>query len=93
MMIGTPSLAAALVGYLRRGEEALAAALHEAAPAAGRFAARLAAAQIISVLHELASANQARIIAGSSADALAADALAEAELAFAMLGDGMVAYR
>jgi AcrR family transcriptional regulator len=93
LVYSTPALAAALLGYVRRGENALADALAEAAPDAGPLAARLAAGQISTVLQTLAKTNQDRLVAGQSADALAAQAGAEVDLAFAMLGRGMAAYR
>ncbi|WP_214402955.1 TetR/AcrR family transcriptional regulator [Pseudonocardia lacus] len=92
LIMGTPSLSAALVGYLRRDEESLAAALREAVPDAGPLAARLAAVQIVGVLQALADHNQTRIVDGASADDIADDALADTELAFAQLGCGMTAY-
>lgn len=92
MVMGSPSLAAALVGFVRRGEVALAAALHEAVPDAGPFAARLAAVQVIGVQQALGDAVQARIAAGASADDLAETALAETELAFSQLGGGLTSY-
>jgi AcrR family transcriptional regulator len=89
----TPALAAARAGYARRGEDALAAALLDAAPAAGPLAARLAAGQIGVVLQTLAITAQARLADGASADETAPRAIAEAELAFAMLDGGLAAYR
>jgi AcrR family transcriptional regulator len=93
LVVETPSLAAARAGFAGRGIDALAAALREAVPGAAPIAARLAAVQITAVLHALAEANQARIIAGASAEQLAPDAIAEADLAFAQLAEGLAGYR
>ena len=77
LVISTPALNAALVGYVGRGETTLAAALHDAAPDSGPLAARLAAVQISAVQRTLSAAVQTRIMAGSTADELADDAFAE----------------
>jgi AcrR family transcriptional regulator len=93
LMLDTPALSAALGRYQARGEDALAAALADAAPAASALTARLAAGQILLTLRTLAHANQTRIAAGSSADALAPAALAEADEAFVLLSGGLAPYR
>ena len=93
LIIQTPALAGALFGYQRRGEQALAAALLEAAPQAGPMAARLAAAQITVVLNLLGHTIQTRLLDGAIADDLAEQAVAEADTAFAMLGQGLSPYR
>jgi hypothetical protein len=57
---------------------------------------RLAAGQILLTLltlRTLAHANRTRIAAGSSADALAPAALAEADEAFVLLSGGLAPYR
>jgi AcrR family transcriptional regulator len=92
-LVATPSLASAMLGYLARGETLLAAALHESAPHEDPLTARVAASQISAVRKALAQANQARIVAGRTADELAPAALAEAEHAFDMLTGGLVPYR
>jgi AcrR family transcriptional regulator len=92
LVLGTPALGAALARYQARGEDALAAALHEAVPG-DELTARLAAGQILSTLRILGHANQTRIAAGRSADDLAADAVAEADAAFALLRTGLAPYR
>lgn len=93
LVIGTPALNAATVRYQARGEDALAAALHEAAPAAPELGARLAAGQILGALRTLAHTNQVRIAAGRSADELAPVSAAEADLAFDQLRSGLANYR
>jgi AcrR family transcriptional regulator len=89
----TPALAAARTEYARRGEEALAAALLDAAPGAGPLAARLAAGQIVSVLQTLAVANQLRLTQGATAEEALTQAVADLDLAFAMLDGGLAAFR
>jgi AcrR family transcriptional regulator len=93
LVTGTPALAAAVVRYHARGEDALAAALDEAAPDAPGLTPRLAAGQILVTLRTLAHANQVRIAAGRTADQLAPDAEAEAEMAFDLLRSGLRRYR
>ena len=94
LVVDTPALSAALVRYHARGEDALADALSEAVPDGGSaLTARLAAGQILSVLRTLAHANQSRIAAGTAADVVAPEALAEADHAFALLGSGLAPYR
>ena len=93
LVVDTPALSTAVVRYETRAEDALTAALREAAPAASALTARLAAGQVLVALRTLARANHARIVAGSTADALAPAALAEADHAFALLGGGLAPYR
>lgn len=96
LVVGTPALAAALVRYLSRGEDALAAALRETTPRGAPYAeqtARLAACQILAVQRALAHTNQVHILAGRTADSRAPGALAEAEHAFELLRGGLVPYR
>lgn len=96
LVVETPALTAALTRYVSRGEDALTAALHEAAPLDLPLAeqtARLAACQILTVHRVLAHANQACIAGGQTADARAAQALAEADRAFDLLGQGLEPYR
>ncbi len=96
LVVETPALASALVRYQARSEDTLTAALRAATspeePLADRVA-RLAAVQIIAVHGALARANQERILAGSTADALAPDALAEADRAYELLRGGLQPYR
>lgn len=95
LVVGTPALGAALVRYQARSEDALATALREATPPGDPHAdrvARLAAVQIIAVHTTLARANQERIAAGESADAIASDALAEAARAHELLRGGLQPY-
>jgi AcrR family transcriptional regulator len=93
---GTAALQSAVVRYVAAGEDALAAALHEAAPAGARFpelTARLAAGQILLVQRNLAEVNQACIARGMSAEEREPAALAEADHAFGLLSGGLAAYR
>jgi hypothetical protein len=55
--------------------------------------ARLAAAHVLVSLRTLAHANQTRIAAGATADALAPTAVAEADNAFDLLRGGLAPYR
>jgi hypothetical protein len=96
LIVNTPALASALSRYQTRSEEALAAALQEATPADDpqpERVARLAAAQIIAICNTLGRANQERIAAGQTADAIAPDALAEADRAHQLLRSGLQPYR
>jgi AcrR family transcriptional regulator len=96
LIVNTPALASALSRYQTRSEKALAAALRDATPAddpqPGQVA-RLAAAQIIAIRNTLGRANQERIAAGETADAIAPDALAEADRAHQLLRSGLQPYR
>ncbi|MFC4944527.1 TetR/AcrR family transcriptional regulator [Pseudonocardia sp. GCM10023141] len=95
LVITTPSLRAALLGYGQRSEQHLAAALLEAAPDGphAELTARLGATQIARILSTLAFDNQAQIAAGATADRLAPAAEAAAEHAFTLLTHGLVDYR
>ncbi|MBT2364863.1 TetR family transcriptional regulator [Streptomyces sp. ISL-10] len=86
LLYGTPSLVARLYAYQGRSEQALADALGAAGPAG--LAARLAAGQVVAVQRILAEENWRRIAAGESADEVAPDAVAAADLAFAQLRNG-----
>lgn len=95
LILKTPALTAALTRYLSRGENALTTALHEATPLdvpRAEHTARLAACQILAVQRTLAHTNQIRIATGQTADALAPDALAEADHAFDLLRTGLRPY-
>ncbi|MFB8081674.1 MULTISPECIES: TetR/AcrR family transcriptional regulator [unclassified Streptomyces] len=88
LLYGTPALVGRLHAYRVRSEEALAEAL--AAGAEGDpLLARLAAGQIVTVLRVLAEENTARIAAGETAGAVAADAVAAAGVAFRALREGL----
>jgi AcrR family transcriptional regulator len=92
LVVGTPTLTAALTRYLTRGEDTLATALREAMPLDVPLAeqtARLAACQILAVQRSLAHANQIGIAAGQTAHARAPEALAEADHAFNLLRKGL----
>jgi AcrR family transcriptional regulator len=96
LIVNTPALASALSRYQARSEKALAAALRDATPADDpqpEQVARLAAAQIIAIRNTLGRANQERIAAGQTADAIAPDALAEADRAHQLLRSGLQPYR
>ncbi|MBA2471696.1 MAG: TetR family transcriptional regulator [Pseudonocardiales bacterium] len=96
LVVETPALTAALTRYLGRSEDALMAALREATPLEvprTEQTARLAACQIVAVLRVLAHENQVHISAGQTADARAADAVAEANHAFDLLRGGLEPYR
>jgi AcrR family transcriptional regulator len=87
----TPSLSVALAGYRARSEATLTAALEDVVP--DRLAARLAACQVVVVLHELTVENHVRIVDGERAADLLPDALTATDLAFAMLRDGLAPFR
>ncbi|MGW2301991.1 TetR/AcrR family transcriptional regulator [Streptomyces sp. NPDC001809] len=105
LLYGTPALVGRLHAYRVRSETALADALAagcgggdggSGSPEAGSggrdadpLAARLAAGQIVTVLRVLAEENTARIAAGATADEVAPDAGAAAELAFRSLREGL----
>ncbi|MFJ2060723.1 TetR/AcrR family transcriptional regulator [Streptomyces sp. NPDC087908] len=102
LLYGTPALVGRLHAYRVRSETALADALAAGggdgggSPEAGSggrgvdlLAARLAAGQIVTVLRVLAEENTARIAAGATADEVAPDAEAAAELAFRSLREGL----
>ncbi|TCO61011.1 hypothetical protein [Actinocrispum wychmicini] len=94
LILETPSLRSALTGFLVRSERALAQALQETAPDGelAHAAAHLAAVQIAAIRVTLSQQNQARIIAGETADELAPRAIAEADLAFDLLRNGLRTY-
>lgn len=54
--------------------------------------ARVAGAQLIGTRNALIQVNHLRLLAGESADAIAADALALAERGFGLLADGLGDY-
>ncbi|MDQ1009932.1 AcrR family transcriptional regulator [Streptomyces sp. V4I23] len=89
LLYGTPSLVARLYAYQGRSEQALADALGAVGkPDTAGLAARLAAGQVVAVQRILAEENWRRIAGGESADDVAPDAVAAADLAFAQLRDG-----
>lgn len=83
LLYGTPSLVARLYAYQGASERALADAL------GGGVRARLAAGQIVAVQRVLAEENWRRIEAGEAADAVEADAVSAAGLAFRQLARGL----
>ncbi|MFI0989983.1 TetR/AcrR family transcriptional regulator [Streptomyces exfoliatus] len=84
LLYGTPALVARMHAYQLRSEAALADAL-----AGDPLGARLAAGQIVTVLRILAEENTARIAGGETVEAVEADAVAAAELAFHALREGL----
>jgi len=90
MVMETPTLAGRMRRFISEGEHALADALRDTAGASELIAA-IAAAQIAGVQWTLALANQARIVAGASADDAYPEAVAAAEEGFRLLGDGLSA--
>ncbi|MFF7329825.1 TetR family transcriptional regulator [Streptomyces sp. NPDC090306] len=88
MIVEAPSLVARMEGFKAGAERALALALHETADVP-EFAARLAAAQIVAVRWALADDNADRLAQGETADARYTGAVADAELGFALLADGL----
>jgi AcrR family transcriptional regulator len=90
----TPTLSTALLRYHARGVDALTSALLDTTRNSPHpeLTARLAAGQVLTVLRELATANQRRINDGHSADVLAPVALAEADHAFELLREGLTPY-
>jgi AcrR family transcriptional regulator len=88
LVFETPALAARLAEIGARDVEELAAAFTEAVPDAPDARPRLVAVQVVAVHQSLARANWRRLTGGRSADDVHSEALAEADDAFALLGDG-----
>jgi AcrR family transcriptional regulator len=82
LVFATPSLAGRLTQYTQEDEQALAEALDPGPD----LPARLLAAQVIAVQRVLARANWQRIADGRSAREVHAEAVADADHAFARLG-------
>lgn len=89
LVFSTPSLSARLNEFTTRDEEALAAALLEAAGEPDPLTARLAAAQILAVQRVLARENWRRLAAGERADAVYRPACTAADRAFRLLASGI----
>ncbi|OLZ73233.1 TetR family transcriptional regulator [Streptomyces amritsarensis] len=87
LLYTTASLESRLSHYTDREVELLAAALE--AESVPPLAARLAAVQLVAVRHELGRENWQRLAAGQSADEAHPAAVADADLAFGMLADGL----
>ncbi|MDX6765035.1 TetR family transcriptional regulator, partial [Streptomyces sp. F8] len=87
LLYTTASLESRLSHYTDREVELLAAALK--AESVPPLAARLAAVQLVAVRHELGRENWQRLAAGQSADEAHPAAVADADLAFGMLADGL----
>jgi AcrR family transcriptional regulator len=82
LVFGTPSLADRVTRYTLDNEQALAAALGT------DITARLVAAQVIAVHRVLARANWQKLVAGQAADEVYPSAVADADVAFALLHGG-----
>ncbi|MET9700224.1 TetR family transcriptional regulator [Streptomyces sp. NPDC006529] len=98
LLYSTASLASRLAHYAAREVDLLAAVLEREAEEAGaggaevgrrRLRARLGALYLVTARHELAQANWRRIDAGQSAAAAHGAAVADADMAFAMLAEGL----
>ncbi|MFJ1569394.1 TetR/AcrR family transcriptional regulator [Streptomyces erythrochromogenes] len=87
LLYSTASLESRLSHYSDREVELLAAALE--AESVPPLAARLAAVHVVAARHELGRENWRRLDAGQSADEAHAAAVADADLAFGMLADGL----
>ncbi|MGW5231479.1 TetR/AcrR family transcriptional regulator [Streptomyces nodosus] len=90
MILDTPSLVARMERFMTGAERALAEALRETA-AAGELTARLAAVQIVAVQWALAQDNAERLAYGEPAAERYPGAVQDAELAFALLENGLSA--
>jgi AcrR family transcriptional regulator len=89
LVIETPALAARLLAYTQRGQEALALALMETGGVADELTARVAASQVIAVQRVLATENSHLIGAGRSTADVLAEAVEAADRAFRLLRDGL----
>ncbi|MDJ0340755.1 TetR/AcrR family transcriptional regulator [Streptomyces sp. H10-C2] len=93
LLYSAPSLIARLTQYTTRDQEALAAALREAASAPpGDVTPQLAAAQIIAAHQVLAMDNWRKLSDGRSAAEVHPEAVADLDRAFALLGSGLAAH-
>lgn len=88
MILDAPSLVARMDRFRTSAERALAEALRETADTP-ELTARFAAAQIVAVQGVLAQDNARRLAHGEAADARHTGAVADAELAFALLENGL----
>lgn len=89
LVYSTSSLVARVSHYLARAEEALAVALADALDEENRaITAALLAGQVIATQRILATENRRRIVSGRSADEVHPEAVADADLAFALLHHG-----
>ncbi|AUG75000.1 TetR family transcriptional regulator [Kitasatospora sp. MMS16-BH015] len=87
LVTGTGGLTERLIRYRERSVTALAEALREAG--ADDLTARLAAVQVITVLHTLAGLVSDRLAAGRSADEVYPEAVAATDRAFRLLAEGL----
>jgi AcrR family transcriptional regulator len=88
LILDTPSLVARMERFKNGAERELAAALRESADVP-ELTARLAAVQIVAVQWELAKDNAERLAHGEAADPRYPGAVADAELAFTLLENGL----
>jgi hypothetical protein len=88
-VLDTPALAARLLAYTLRGQEALALALRETGGAADELTARIAAGQIIAVQRVLATENSRLIGAGRTTADVFPEAVAAAGRAFELPRAGL----
>jgi AcrR family transcriptional regulator len=88
MILDAPSLVTRMERFKTGAERALAQALRETADTP-ELTARLAAVQIVAVQWALAQDNAQRLAYGESADGRHAAAVADAELAFTLLENGL----
>jgi AcrR family transcriptional regulator len=86
LVIDTPALAQRAGRLAARSEDLVAEALRATMP---DMVARIAAAQIVGVLKALRVRNLERLLAGEQPTAIEADATADADLAFAILENGI----
>lgn len=89
LLYSTESLQTRVSHYTAREVELLAAVLEAESESVPPLAARLAALHLVAVRHELGRENWRRIDAGLSADEAHPAAVADADLAFGMLADGL----
>ncbi|WP_411104655.1 TetR/AcrR family transcriptional regulator [Streptomyces sp. cmx-4-9] len=87
LLYSTASLQARISHYTAREVELLAAVLES--ESASPLAARLSALHLVTVRHELGRENWRRIAAGQSADEVHPAAVADADMAFGMLAQGL----
>ncbi|MCX5192953.1 TetR/AcrR family transcriptional regulator [Streptomyces sp. NBC_00249] len=87
LLYSTASLESRLAHYAAREVELLAGTLE--AESVAPLTARLAALHLVTVRHELGRENYLRIAAGQSADEAYGAAVADADLAFGMLAEGL----
>ena len=90
LIVQTPALTQRMVSLWARDQQILAEEF--VAETGDRLTSRLAAAQIFAVRTALVTENNLRILAGEGAKALLPEAIANAELGFAQLENGLAGY-